>query len=197
MEALPQQSFVMTRKLNLGCGQFHKPGYVNVDHLAVPPPDVKHDLNSLPYPFTDGEFERIEADHLLEHLDDPFGVMKEFHRISKNGAVIHIKVPHFTRGFMHPEHKRGFDVSFPLYFRPSFKGGYQGCDLKLQKMKLNWFAQPYLKKEYLSKPAFYVGYLVGAFVSFFANLSPFFCSRFWCYLVGGFEEIEFEFLVVK
>ena len=134
---------------------------------------------------------------LLEHLDDPFGVMKEFHRISKNGAVIHIKVPHFTRGFMHPEHKRGFDVSFPLYFRPSFKGGYQGCDLKLQKMKLNWFAQPYLKKEYLSKPAFYVGYLVGAFVSFFANLSPFFCSRFWCYLVGGFEEIEFEFLVVK
>jgi len=158
---------------------------------------VRHDLNSFPCPFTDEEFARIEADHLSEHLDDPFAVMKELHRIAKNGAVIAVKVPHFTRSFTHPEHKRGFDVSFPLYFRPSFKGGYQGFELELQRMKLHWFAQHDLKRETLSKRAYQAGCLFGGFVSFLANLSPFFCSRFWCFLVGGFDEIEFEFRAVK
>ena len=31
------------------------------------------------------------------------------------GALL-VKVPHFSRGFTHPDHKRGFDVSFPLFF---------------------------------------------------------------------------------
>jgi hypothetical protein len=39
--------------------------------------------------------------------------------------------------------------------------------------------------------------LLGDIINFFANLSPEFCSRFWCNWVGGFEEISFEFEVVK
>lgn len=187
----------MAKRLNLGCGEFKKEGYVNVDLYSVSEPDVRHDLNEIPYPFTDDEFELIEADHVLEHLNNPFSVMKELHRISKNGALIIIRVPHFTRGFTHPEHKRGFDVSFPYYFSPSFKGGYQGVELKLKKMKLCWFAQPYLKKQVLSKFSFHLCYLIGAILSFLANLSPFLCSRLWCFWVGGFEEIEFCFVVRK
>ena len=34
---------------------------------------------------------------------------------------------------------------------------------------------------------------MGVVIDFFANLSPMFCSRVWCYIVGGFEEIEFDF----
>ncbi|VVB60021.1 Uncharacterised protein [uncultured archaeon] len=136
----------MAKKLNLGCGEFRKEGYVNVDYYSVSKPDVKHDLNKFPYPFSDNEFGLIEADHVLEHLENPFMVIKEMHRISQDGGLIIIKVPHFSRGFTHPEHKRGFDVSLPYYFNPSFKGGYQGFELKIKKMKLSWFAQKYLKK---------------------------------------------------
>lgn len=185
------------KKLNLGCGEFKKKGYINLDYYSVSEPDIRHDLNRFPYPFEDNEFDLIEASHILEHLNDPFKVMKELHRISKNNALIIIRVPHFSRGFTHPEHKRGFDVSFPYYFNPSFKAGYQGFTLKCEKMKFSWFAQPYLKKTVLSFTSFFIANLIGKILDFFANLSPFACSRIWCFLVGGFEEIEFHFRVKK
>lgn len=186
----------MSKKLNLGCGEFKKEGYVNVDYYSVSEPDVKHDLNKFPYPFKDNEFDVVEADHLLEHLEDPFRVMKEIHRICKNGGSVIIKVPHFSRGFTHSEHKRGFDVSFPYYFQKSFVS-YQGVEFELKNMKLSWFAQPYLKRLLLPRPVFYFGYILGKIIDFFANLSPFLCSRIWCFWVGGFEEIEFRFIVKK
>jgi len=187
----------MSTKLNLGCGEFKKEGYVNIDYYSVSEPDIKHDLNVFPYPFEDNTFTLIEADHLLEHLENPFQVMKELQRIAKDGCLIKIKVPHFSRGFTHAQHNRGFDVSFPLYFTPSFQGGYQGVALELVKMNLRWFAQPYLKRSVLSSPTFYIGFALGKIIDFFANISPYICSRFWCFWVGGFEEIEFEFKVNK
>ena len=160
-------------------------------------PDVVHDLNKFPYPFSDNEFDRIEADHVLEHLEDPFRAMQELHRISKNNAIIFIRVPHFSRGFTHPEHRRGFDVTFPYYFNPSFKGGYRGYELTARKIKLSWFAQLYLKKTVLPKFTYYMARGIGIILDFLAKLSPTLCSRIWCFWVGGFEEISFEFMVKK
>ena len=187
----------MNRKLNLGCGEFKKVGYVNVDYYSVSEPDVRHDLNQFPYPFDDNEFDLIEADHVLEHLENPFRVMKELHRIGNDNAMVKIRVPHFSRGFTHSEHKRGFDVSFPFYFDPSFKGGYQGVLLELIEMNLRWFAQPDLKVAVLPKLSYHITRIMGTIIDFFASLSPYLCSRIWCYWVGGFEEIEFVFKVKK
>lgn len=187
----------MAKRLNLGCGRFKKSGFVNLDSVADVEPDVLHDLNRFPYPFNDGVFSVVEADHVLEHLQDPFAVMKELYRICTSRGAIRIRVPHFSRGFTHPQHTRGFDVSFPLYFRPGFQGGYQGVALTCTRMRLRWFAQPYLKRTVLSAFQFYGGAAAGAVFDLLANLSPVLCSRLWCYWVGGFEEIEFEFRVEK
>lgn len=184
-------------KLNLGCGEFKKEGFINVDYYSVSSPDVKHNLNLFPYPFNSNQFEYIEMSHLLEHLDNPFQVIREVHRIARSGAILKIKVPHFSRGFSHPEHKAGFDVTLPFYFNPKFKGGYQGVELCLKKLKLNWFSQPELKKSLLNPFNFFLLNTFGKIVNFFANISPYFCSRFWCYFVGGFEEIEFTFKILK
>lgn len=185
------------KKLNLGCGEFKKEGYINVDVRDDVSADVVHDLNNTPYPFKDDEFNLVEADHLLEHLQNPLGVLRELHRIIKNEGIVIIRTPHFSRGFTHPDHKRGFDVTLPYYFQPTFRGGYQGVEFRLEKMKLSWFAQKYLKKQTVS-PVLYYGALVGGIVlDFFANLSPIFCSRVWCFWVGGFEEIEFRFVCKK
>ncbi len=186
-----------SRKLNLGSGEFLKEGYVNVDFTSISEPDVRHDLNRFPYPFEDDHFDVIEADHVLEHLENAFRVVEELYRIARHGATIHLRVPHFSRGFTHADHKRGFDVTFPLYFNPDFKPGYQNIPLKLEKMRLRWFAQPYMKKTVLPVSVYYVGRALGAFFDFFANLSPWICSRLWCFWVGGFEEIEFVFRVDK
>lgn len=185
------------RKLNLGSGQFAKKGFVNLDYRADVGADVVHDVNVLPLPFPDNSFSHIEADHVLEHLNSPFAVMRELHRISEPGGTISIRVPHFSRGLSHPEHVHGFDVSFPLYFDPNFKGGYEGVSLPIKTMRLTWFAQRYLKRITLSRFQYGVGVAISTVADLLARLSPYACSRIWCFWVGGFEEIHFVFRVEK
>jgi SAM-dependent methyltransferase len=186
-------------KLNLGSGGSKKEGYVNIDWNNVVKPDIMHDLNKFPYPIKDNEFDLIEARHVLEHLDKPFEVMKEIHRILKPGGKLIIQVPHFSRGFTHAEHSHGFDVTFPLYFNKKFSDfGYYGVDYISTKIKIKWMAffhlLPFLGYK---KATITLLRILNGFISFIANLSPAFCSRVWCYWLGGFEEIYFEFKCKK
>lgn len=186
-----------SRKLNLGSGEFHKEGYVNLDYRDDVGAEVVHNINSLPLPFADNSFSLVEADHVLEHIESPFAVMRELYRIVEPGGVIDIRVPHFSRGHSHPEHVHGFDVSFPLYFNPTFKGGYESVPLELVQMRLTWFAQRYLKKITLSPFQYAVGVALSTVFDVLANLSPYACSRIWCFWVGGFEEVHYVFRVNK
>ncbi len=190
---MPKERF---KKLNLGCGENKKEGYINVDRQEIVKPDITHDLNVFSYPFSDSSFDLIEAFHILEHLDRPLLAMAELHRILKPGGRLIIKVPHFSRGFTHAEHTHGFDVTFPLYFNKNFtKSGYFGVDFKLEKMQLHWLAFFHLLPVMgYSKLTISLLKVVNSFISFLANLSPNFCSRLWCFWVGGFDEIEFHFI---
>lgn len=187
------------KKLNLGSSGRPKKGYINVDWLSLVKPDVEHDLNVFPYPFLDNEFDLVEATHIVEHLDRPFLVMKEISRITRSGGRIVIKVPHFSRAMGHPEHFHGFDVTFPNYFNKSFiDSGYFGVDLDLESVRLKWFAFPHIaEKMGFGSISIFLLNAVNNVINFFANISPSFCSRVWCFWVGGFEEIEFVFVCNK
>jgi methyltransferase family protein len=187
----------LPRKLNLGCGKFKLSGYHNVDAWPEANPDQLIDLNRLPLPFPDNSFDEVRADHVLEHLHDVFGTMLDLHRVCSNGALIKVKVPHFSRGMTHPDHKHCFDVTFRYYFDPSFPPGYFGRPMKVEYERLRWFGQSYMKKAAMPAMLFWTGRIAGAVIDFFANLSPMFSSRFWCFWVGGFEEYEIHFRVVK
>lgn len=187
------------KKLNLGCAGFKKEGYINVDWQSIVEPDVSHNLNQYPYPFEDNEFDHVEAFHIIEHLDRPFQVMSEIHRILKPDGVLLIKVPHFSRGMAHPEHAHGFDVTFPNYFNQKYSDvGYFGIEYELVSLKLRWNAFPHiLKKMGYGALSFTIVQTINAVINFVANLSPNICSRVWCFWVGGFEEIEFKFKCKK
>jgi SAM-dependent methyltransferase len=190
----------MTTKINLGSSGFNKPDYINVDIRPSVNPDVLHDLNTFPYPFADSSVDRIEMIHILEHLDRPFTVMEELHRILKPGGELYIAVPHFSRGFTHTEHSHGFDVSFPYYFTMRFPKQFYGVEYDLASLRLNWINS--LTFRYLPELGFgrVTVFFLRAFNSFFSwlgNASPFAASRLWCFWVGGFEEIEFEFKAKK
>ena len=186
-------------KLNLGCGGYKKEGYVNIDRNTLVNPDIINDLNVIPYPFADNSFDLIEAFHVIEHLNEPFLVMKELHRIIKPNGKLVIKVPHFSRGFTHAEHSRGFDVTFPLYFNKNFsKSGFFGVEFKLEKLSLQWLAFFHLMPSMgYGKVSILILKVVNKMISGIANLSPNLASRIWCFWVGGFDEIEFVFRSIK
>lgn len=187
------------KKLNLGSGEDYKEGFVNVDWQPLTKADVEHNLNTFPYPFEDNHFDYIEAFHVLEHLDRPFDVMRELHRLLKPEGKLVVKVPHFSRGFTHAEHSHGFDVTFPLYFNENFtRSGYFGVPFRCTSVQLHWLAffhlLPYMG---YGKVSIFLLRQISALVSFFANLSPNLCSRIWCFWVGGFDEIEYVFYAKK
>lgn len=81
-------------KLNLGSGSKRINGFVNVDKFKHPNVDIVHDLNVFPYPFKSDSVDYIFMSHALEHLDNPFNVLLECHRILKLGCELYIVVPH-------------------------------------------------------------------------------------------------------
>jgi SAM-dependent methyltransferase len=194
-----EPSIQQAKRLNLGAGESKEAGYINLDWQPLTNSDITHDLNRFPYPFDDASIDEVRAFHIVEHLDRPFDVMRELHRILKPGGLLHIKVPHFSRGFTHAEHAHGFDITFPFYFDPSFtKSGYYGINFKLESMRLRWFAFPHLMESLgYSKATIATLNGVSAFLSFLANLAPAFASRIWCFWVGGFDEIEMRLICVK
>jgi len=108
---MPNEDKVLKR-LNLGCGLNKFNGYLNVDSSELVKPDVVVDLNVTPWPWKDNEFGHIVAKDVLEHLgdtsDDYMKIIKEMYRVSDNGAVWEVQVPHWRCDVSvdDPTHKR-------------------------------------------------------------------------------------------
>ena len=93
-------------KINLGCGNDIRDGWVNCDKYSDDPRVTKIDLNVLPLPFDDEVADYIYLSHVLEHLTvHPFEFLVDCHRILKKDGVLEVHLPPF--GFYLP-HTRGY-----------------------------------------------------------------------------------------
>lgn len=141
-------------KLNLGSGQNPKPGYVNVDKFGAP--DVTWDLEVFPWPWETDSVGEVVMNHVLEHLGAEtrvhFGLMQQLYRVCRDGALVHIAVPHPRHDdFLgDPTHVRAFmPQTFELYSKESCRkwaaGGFANSplaaqldvDFELVQLKLN------------------------------------------------------------
>jgi ubiquinone/menaquinone biosynthesis C-methylase UbiE len=114
-------------KLNFGCGKKIKKGYINADISQLEGVDKNFDFNVFPYPFSDGEFDEILADNILEHLDSIPAVMKELHRISKPEGRLKIIVPYYNcyGAYNDITHKHYFShLSFEPFYKNNARGNY-------------------------------------------------------------------------
>jgi SAM-dependent methyltransferase len=114
-------------RLNVGCGRDVRPGWVNLDVAPLPGVDVVHDLASFPWPFTDGQFERIELIHVLEHLPDTVAAMNELHRIARPGGRVTVRVPYWNSpdSISDPTHRRFFNEHTFDFFDPGRRHGQE------------------------------------------------------------------------
>jgi hypothetical protein len=147
-------------KLNLGCGEKRYPGYINVDRFGSP--DLKHDLETFPWPWPDDSVSEILLIHVLEHLGLEtsvfLGIMKEMYRVCQAGARVYIVVPHFRHNlyFDDPTHVRAVTpLGLQLFSQRSNRewiatgaansplGLYLGVNFELRKTSLkpssDWF----------------------------------------------------------
>ncbi len=85
-------------KLNLGCGQDHRDGYINIDSSEYCNPDMLVNLENLPLPFKANSCDETLMKSVLEHMpSNPnifFGFLQEVYRISAPNASIYIECPH-------------------------------------------------------------------------------------------------------
>lgn len=105
-------------KINLGCGQDIRVGWVNVDFRDLEGVDIVHNLDKFPYPFKDNSVDEIWMEHILEHLDNPIRCLEELFRISKPSAKITISVPHWSHFMSYCDftHKRVCSSASFLYY---------------------------------------------------------------------------------
>jgi SAM-dependent methyltransferase len=96
--------------LDVGCGSSKYPGAVGLDISADTDADVVHDLDERPFPFDDGSFDQILMQDVIEHVAEPVKLMEELHRISRPGARIQLRTPHFSSvlAYGDPTHKHYF-----------------------------------------------------------------------------------------
>jgi SAM-dependent methyltransferase len=93
-------------------------GAVNLDLSPEVGADVVHDLSQIPWPLPSDAFGDVYAFDVIEHLDDVVRVMEEIHRVCRNGARVHITVPHFSsaNAFTDPTHRHQFSCFSFDYF---------------------------------------------------------------------------------
>jgi len=82
-------------RLNIGCGLFHKEGFVDVDRSDSVNADVIADVLHLPY--DSGTVDEIYAGHILEHFTFSTGAkaLHHWHDLLKEGGLISVAVPDF------------------------------------------------------------------------------------------------------
>lgn len=78
------------RKLNLGCSDDHKPGYINIDQCQ--PADIVIDLSKPWKELEDSSADEIYAHDVAEHLPK-IHFMNEAWRVLKPGGLLDLAVP--------------------------------------------------------------------------------------------------------
>lgn len=183
------------KKLHLGCGHEYLKDYLNVDVNKDVGPDMVVDLNKVPWPFENDQFDEVLAKHVFEHLTDPVSKMQELYRITKRNGIFDIRVPHFSHAWANITHVTAFSVrTFDFLDARSTlqnpkKEFYGTAKFEVIEKKLSWIV-------FISKNRIFLR-LFNKIINFFANKDPYFCERIWCYWVGGFEEIRFKVKVIK
>ena len=106
----PTNEMSVMTKINLGCGQQYREGWINCDVSPRVKADKYFDLEKFPYPLDSSIADEIVLFQVLEHLDHVPEVLDELWRILKPGGVVNIQVPYGKSDWtlQDPTHKHFF-----------------------------------------------------------------------------------------
>lgn len=156
--------------LDIGCGSSKTPGAVGLDISADTDADIVHNLDVFPYPIEDNSFDQILLQDVIEHVLEPIRVFEELHRISRPGARIQLRTPHFSSvlAYGDPTHRHYFStLAIASLAEPRF-AHYTDVRFRIVHISLDlWLPFRLLGLEFLANRAasFYEKYLAFRFPS--------------------------------
>lgn len=111
--------------LHLGCGNTYRDGWHNVDVSPKVDADEHHDLDDRPWPWPDDSMVRVDAHHVLEHLDDPLAALEEIARVLVPGGELHLSYPVGHTRFEDPTHTSYWGVRTARWLAGDGKHGHE------------------------------------------------------------------------
>lgn len=173
---------LMYKILDVGCGNNKHPRAIGIDKSENTQADIIHDLNNFPWPLEDSSFDEIICNDVLEHLDNIIKVMEEIHRIGKAGAIVQIRVPHFSssNSFNDITHKHLFGIqSFDGFLGENFTQAHYYSTKRFKKLSVKiTFGKLY------------------KLIGILANINPQRYEKYFAFIFPA-GNIEFKFTVLK
>lgn len=170
------------KKLNLGAGKKIDLGYLNVDIVKLNGVDLVWDLNKMPWPFKENQFEEVKCRYVLELLDNFINVTEEIWRVCSPGAKVIVYSPLFPnmRSAQDPLTKKFMTYNSFDYFVPGTGLNYYSkAKFKILRRKIIFSRNKNLE-----------------WLSFIPNISQKFYCRFLFNLFPS-NEIIYKLEVVK
>lgn len=126
-------------KINLGCGNKAKAGYLGIDKFPCEAVDTIVDIEGT-LPFENSSVDEIWMDNVIEHIRDIPKLMTELHRIGKNGALITIITPHFSSAgsWKDPTHIHHLSYFSMDHFEKKDVAHYTGGGFQVFKRELSF-----------------------------------------------------------
>jgi ubiquinone/menaquinone biosynthesis C-methylase UbiE len=126
-------------KLNLGCGNKKKAGFIGVDFFNCEAVDVVADLTNK-LPFEDSSIDEVWMDNFIEHIQDIPRLMKEIQRICKKGALVTIFTPHFASAdsWRDPTHVHHLSYFSMDHFEKKGVQHYTGGGFKVLERRISF-----------------------------------------------------------
>lgn len=109
-------------RLNLGCGARPMVGYLNHDRTMHSDwVDMKWDLEDMPWPWMDEEWDEVRADDVFEHLFHEVDTwLDEVWRILRPSGTLDMRLPAFDNhlSYRDPTHRRVFHPETFFFWDP-------------------------------------------------------------------------------
>jgi SAM-dependent methyltransferase len=127
--------------LDVGCGSAKHPGAVGIDVSSATDADVVHDLNVYPWPLEGGSFEQVLCQDVIEHVREPYRFMAEVHRVSRHGARVQLRTPHYSSvlAYGDPTHEHYFSVMAIRTFEQPLFAHYTDATFRMVSVTLDFW----------------------------------------------------------
>lgn len=135
-------------RLDLGCGNRKKEGYIGIDRVALKGVDIVCDIER-GLPIKDDCVDKVYSFYFFEHLNDIVFIFQELYRVCKNRAIVELTVPYYTsiNAFKDPTHKQLFtEETFRYFSQDKWYGSDYGINTNFRVLDIEYHYSRLIRK---------------------------------------------------